>query len=267
VRARVLLSGSDPHWGSYGELRHALRTGRASVGRALGVPFFRHLERDRRAGAVFDEVMAAGSAPVAREVATAFDFSRARSVVDVGGGRGGFLLPLLEAHPRLRGVLLDGPRAVRAARASATRGSLRRRLRLAAGDFFRSVPAGGDVYVLRNVLHDWDDGRALRILLACRRAMSADSVLLVVERVLPSSNRDWLGAVTDLDLLVLTGGRARTRGEHRELCREAGLSVRGFVPTPSGATVLLAVRARAGSAFGRRSGSRPGPREHRVAAT
>lgn len=235
LRALVLRVATETHWRAWGELPHAVRTGRPAFDRAFGTPFFRHLDRAPENGALFDEAMATQSAQLAETIAGACDFSGVRTVVDVGGGRGGVLLPLLAAHPHLKGILFDRPRALRGA--PRTNGRCRR----VAGDFFRSVPRGGDLYVLANVLVDWDDSRALRILRRCRRAMADGSRLLVAEMVRPPGNRPWAGAMHDLDLLVLTGGRTRTRAEHRSLCRAAGLRARRFAGTPSGATLIEVV--------------------------
>lgn len=241
ARTLVLLSGSETHWRSWGEILHTVRTGRPAFERVFRMPYFRYLDRAPEARALFDAAMADYSAEVAGEVADGFDFSDVRTVVDVGGGRGGLLLPLLSANPRMAGVLFDGPRALRAARKGVAAVGIAGRCTLVAGDFFRSVPRGGDVYLLRNVLLDWDDVRALRILRSCRRAMAKGSVLLVAEMVCPPENRPWAGTILDLDLLLLTGGRTRTRAEHRSLCRAARLRVRRFVETPSGTTLIEAV--------------------------
>src|SRR5262249_39096503 len=152
-----------------------------SFDHAFGIPLFRYLERTPEAREVFDRAMTIRSSGVARDVAWIYDFSRVRRVVDVGGGQGGILIPLLVANPRLSGILFDLPSAARAALSELAKAGLTDRCQVVGGDFFRAVPRGGDVYVLRNVLLDWDDQRAVRILRNCRRAMTRESVLLIVE--------------------------------------------------------------------------------------
>jgi hypothetical protein len=243
VRTVVLMAATDMHWRAWGDIVHAVRTGRTGFEKAFGMGLFEYLDGNRETGAVFDRTMAVYSASVADAVVRAYGWADVRTVVDVGGGRGGLLLPLLAKHPHLRGVLLERPRALRSARKDARALGVLRRCELVEGDFFRSVPRGGDVYLLRNIVHDWEDARALRILRNCRRAMGDASQLLIAEPVPPPGNRSWAGAWMDLDMLMLTGGRERTRAEHRALCAAAGLRVRRCVETGTSATILEVVRA------------------------
>ncbi len=168
-----------------------------------------------------------------RAIVPNHDFSRARTVVDVGGGQGNMLAAVLEAVPEVTGVLFDQPAVIRTARARLARTPAAGRMRFVAGNFFRSVPRGGDVYVLRWILHNWSDRDAVRILRNCRAAMPRTGRLLIIEEVVPDHPRaDWRHASSafgDLNMLVLLGGHERTRGEYRRLLAGAGLRLRRVI--------------------------------------
>ena len=164
----------------------------------------------------------------------AFDFSGIDRLVDVGGGRGVLLAAILRANPSLFGVLMDREAAISPARANLRAAGLGDRAECVAGDFFVSVPANADAYVLSRVLHDWDDVDAGRILATCRHAMRPDSRLLIVEAILPERARDRPAAIRmDLHMLVLLGARERTEAEFSALLHSSGFDVRRVVMTAS----------------------------------
>jgi hypothetical protein len=172
---------------------------------------------------------------VAGEVVRAYDFSRTRRIVDVGGGYGTMLSAVLKANPALQGILFDLPHAIDGARANLTNTGLIDRCELVAGDFFDSIPCEGDVYLLKAVIHDWDDERSRLILCSCRRAMPPDATLLLVERILPERFQECALhhaiAKVDLSMLVEQGGRERTEAEFRDLLAACGFSVARVLPT------------------------------------
>ena len=184
---------------------------------------------------VFDDAMATFAPATAGAMAAAYDFSRFGSVVDVGGGNGAILIGLLGANPRLRGVVFDRPSAIERARAKLAEAGLAGRCAVAAGDFFESVPSGGDAYLLKHVIHDWDDERAAAILRNCRRAMGRDGVLLIAEGVYPPridrSLESRGAAANDVNMLVATGGRQRSEAEFRALYTGSGFELTRIVPT------------------------------------
>lgn len=234
IRALALLFCAPEIWHSWAELLDAVRTGEPPFARVNGTGFFDFFARDEELYANFNTAMADGTRAVVPLLAEACDFTRFRTVVDVGGNDGTLVAGLLAAVPGLRGVLFDRPEgAVRAAKTLAAAG-VADRCEVVTGDFFDAVPevpGGGEAYLLKNVLHDWDDGRVAVILRNCRRAMSPDATLLVVESVMDptvtpgSPNGAKAVVMSDVSMLVSHGGRERTEAEYRALLASAGLEV------------------------------------------
>jgi hypothetical protein len=226
-------------------LTDSVRTGVCANPAGHGAAVFEHLDRDPAAAGIFDRAMAETTRVVAQAVVAAYDFSGCERVVDVGGGYGELLAAILRALPAARGTLLERPRALEGARRNLERAGVAGRCELVAGDFFESVPGGGDCYLLKRVLHDWDDGRAAAILRCCRRAMPAQARLLLVEQILPDRMAASLAhqeaARMDLHMLLMAGGRERTEGEYRQLLEPAGLRLRRAVPAALNVSVIEAV--------------------------
>jgi len=210
---------------------------------ALGAPFFDHLNDHPDEAARFDRMMIAihGSESVA--VAAGYDFSWANSIVDVGGGLGGFLLTLLRAHPHLRGIVADLPQVAARAREHLTAQKMDHRCTAAPADFFVSVPAGADAYLLSYVLHNWDDESCVTILSTCATAMPEGGRLLVVETVLPPDDRPHQGKLLDLVMVTLTRGVERTALEYSQLAERAGLRLTETISTDSPVSILELVHA------------------------
>ncbi|MFE7096124.1 methyltransferase [Streptomyces erythrochromogenes] len=250
MRPLALMYGG-PFYRSFGGLDHAVRTGRPAFDQIFGENHFDHFARDPRLAALFDQSMAASSRmfeplpthPVITAAAQAPGTAPATAtVVDVAGGNGELLGLILSAHPRLRGVLLERPHAVEAARRRLDAAGCGARCAYRSGDF-ADVPPGGDVYVLSRVLHDWDDDRCVEILRHCARAMPAHADLLVVERLLPVDGSPSLATAWDLHMLCNVGGRERSADHYARLLADAGLELVGHSPLPLDAHVLHARRA------------------------
>jgi hypothetical protein len=164
--------------------------------------------------------------------------------VDVAGGHGLMLATILKANRRMRGILFDLPHVTAGATALLRSGGVADRCQIISGDFFASVPAGGDAYVMKHIIHDWDDERAAQILLSCHRAMRPGGKVLIVDAVIPPGNGAHFGKLLDLEMLVLTSrGRERTRAEFRELLRRSGFRLRRVVATETHLSVVEGVRA------------------------
>ncbi|WP_410598316.1 methyltransferase [Amycolatopsis sp. lyj-90] len=207
-------------------MAESVRTGRPAFDDVFGKPFFAHLAEDPAKSALFNASMSEGSRAVARILPQAFDFGRFASVTDVGGGDGTLLTEILQAHPSVRGAVFDSAEGGAAATGRFEAAGLADRTSVLAGDFFAEVPDGSDVYLLKSIIHDWDDDRCATILRHCRAVMPPDGRLLLVEPVLPEVVRPGTPPglyLSDLNMLVNVGGRERTRTDFENLCYRANL--------------------------------------------
>lgn len=222
LRAVALVRGGPWFWGPWGHLLHSVQTGQAAFDEIYGMRFFEYLAQHPQDATTFNQAMFANVSQKHTAAASAYDFSQFGKVVDVGGGQGALLTAILTTHPQVRGVLFDQPHVVEAAKPRVTAAGLASRCELVSGDFFASVPAGGDAYTLSEILHDWDDPQATIILRNIRQAMPEREKILILEQVIPSGNDPHEGKLRDLNMLVILGGVERTENEFRELLREAG---------------------------------------------
>jgi hypothetical protein len=246
VRSLATYCGQDPHWRIWGALLHTVRTGQPAFDDLYGQGLFEFLGQHPDAAALFDESMAVLTAEVGPAVAAAYDFSDIRTLVDVGGGRGHALVPILRTNPTMRAILFDLPHVVEGARPLLAEAGVADRCELAGGSFFEVVPSGGDAYLLNHVIHDWDDEHSVAILATCRRAMGPTSRLLLVERDLPTDNRQALPAMlSDLSMMIQLGGGERSVQEYGDLLARAGLVLTRTVPTAHGESVIEAAPTRA----------------------
>jgi len=233
LRSLAILGGDAAHWAAWGHLLEGVRTGETPFAIAHGRPFFDYLSEVDAQGRHYDEAWnTLGDSDAA--ITDAFDFSRFSRIVDVGGGRGGLLRRVLASAPEATGVLFDRPNVVAEA-------PFIERAETIGGDFFVSVPEGGDLYILKHVLHDWPDERASEILSNCEQAMADRGRLLIVELVVPDGASPSFARIDDLNMFVLTGGRGRTEGEYRELLGSAGLTLERVTSTPFEVRLLEAV--------------------------
>ena len=233
--------GRPYHWLSWGDLLHAVRTGESAFRRLHGADLWEWRERRPEEGAVFDRAMTALSLRVAEAAVAAYDFSRFRRVVDVGGGHGAILAAVLAAHPAARGVLFDQPGVVAGAEAVLRGAGVADRCEVVGGSFFEAVPGGGDAYLLKAILHDWDDAEAEAILRNCRRAVARGGALLVLERVVAPPNVDPVTKFSDLNMMVMTGGRERAEAEFATLLAAAGFRMAAVVRTETPFSVIEGV--------------------------
>jgi hypothetical protein len=225
-----------------GEMLHTVRTGQPAFDHVFGAPFFDFLTQHPDEGATFNGGMAAFSELENPHIAAAYDFPPGARVVDVGGGRGGFIAEVLRAHPSVRGVLYDLPEVVRDA-AYLRAGAVAGRCDILAGSFFENVPNGADVYVVKRILHDWSDETCVQILENIRRAMPAGGRVLAIDAVLAPRGTPDMNKVSDLLMMIVCPGRERTEQEFRELFAAVGLRLTRVVPTPSSLSIAEGVTA------------------------
>jgi len=244
-RAMVLLFAGIGIQDSWKDLEWCVRTGEPAYRKRGATDAFAEMAKDPAQAANFDAAMADFTKMTAVAVAAAYDFTPLGTIVDVGGGNGALLLGILKAYAHLQGVVADRPDVVERAKKEIAASGLGARCRAVAIDFFREVPGGADAYVLKHVIHDWDDERARTILANCRRVMPPNGRLLLVEGVYPpridGSPESRGAAANDVNMLVSTGGRQRSEAEFRSLYSAAGFRLTRIVPTPARASVIEGV--------------------------
>jgi orsellinic acid C2-O-methyltransferase len=246
LQARLLWFGRN-QWAVWGQLLQTVRTGESARKRMTGSDGFGLLELDPSAASTFNMAMVQRSRLVAKEIAQQYDFSGVRTIVDVGGGHGMLLETVLHANPGVRGVLFDRPHAIAGAQVFVEQAGVADRCELVPGDFFDTLPAGADVYLLKNIIHDWDDERASRILRICHDAVPDGGRLLLIENVLPArldasaSHRAIVH--DDLAMMLGPGGKERNEHEFRELLRCSGFALAGVKPIGLGCSILEARKA------------------------
>jgi hypothetical protein len=242
VRSLFIFFGSEFYGGALHGILYSLRTGKPAREMLCGMPTFEILAKDPEIAKIFDDAMTAMSNLVGPAVATSYDFSTWQSLTDVGGGNGILLSHILRTHANLRGVLADLPHVLdRARQCGFLSGELASRASLQNCDFFQEIPDGSRAFLMKSVIHDWDDDQALKILRNCRRVVPANGALLLVELGLSEPNQPSGGNLIDVLMLVLTGGRERTPDEYRSLLARAGFRLNGVIPTSTDFVILEAL--------------------------
>jgi hypothetical protein len=244
MRDGVLLcgevTGDGSWWNAVGALRHSVMTGEPAFDRQHGMGFFDYVGRHAQCRQWFDRGMANFAAAENPAIAGAFDYSQFKHIVDVGGGQGGLVAEILKRFPNTSATLFDRPDVV-ANPTYLSGAALGRRWTTAGGDFFQSVPKGGDAYILKRILHDWSDERCIRILRCCREAMGPGAKLLAVDAVIPEGNAPHPAKVMDTLMMVFGEGHERTQAEFANLFAEARLRLASVTPTPSPLAIVEAV--------------------------
>ena len=231
MRPRVLHLLDPSLWESWGELLHTVQTGETAFEHVHGMGQFDYLQQHPEAAATFNQSMTSNTAESGTAITREYDFSGVRHLVDVGGGHGRLLTTILQTYPSMRGTLFDRPEVVAGAAAALEGAGVAGRCDIVAGDFFAGVPDGGDAYTLRQIIHDWDDERAVRILRNCRGALDSRGKVLVVERRLDRDYRRALPVLhVDMQMLVNLGGRERTDEEYDRLFADTAFQLTAIVP-------------------------------------
>ncbi|MQA12012.1 MAG: methyltransferase [Pseudonocardiaceae bacterium] len=227
---------------SWQRLESSVRTGETAFDQEFGTDFFDYLKTRPELSALFNAAMSQGAQLTASVTPASYDFGRFDTVVDIGGGDGTLISAILREYPALNGILFDTAEGLAQAEQTLRSAEVTERCAVRAGDFFASVPEGGDLYLLKSVIHDWDDERAASILGHCRRVIPEHGRLLIVEPVLPEAvdgSNPAIMYLSDLNMLVNLGGRERTRGDFEELYRRAGFELTSVTPLPPPAGFCL----------------------------
>ena len=241
VRNFAITETAPGHWLPWGRLFDSVKTGKPMTHETLGMPLFDWYGQNTEEAGFFNAAMGDLSALAAAELVRVYDFSTAQSVMDVGGSHGILLAAVLTANSEARGTLYDLPHVIDTADQHIDP-VVKGRCELVSGDFFKSVPKGGDVHLLKQIIHDWDDEQAALILTNCHDALAPAGKLLLVEMVVPSDNQPNMAQAMDLNMLAILGGRERTEEEYRTLLKASGFKLERVIATHSPFSVIEALR-------------------------
>jgi hypothetical protein len=235
MRYAVMTQMGEDHSLGWSNGLHSLKTGATAFDAAAGMPVWEYYAQHPEAGQIFSQSMTAMLTPVSQAVAATYDFSQFNTIVDVGGAQGSSISAIVQSHPHLKGILFDLPEVIADV-------SVDGQIQPVAGSFFESVPAGGDAYLLRWIIHDWDDEKSAMILKNCHQAMPNHGKLLLIESVLPPGNEPSPAKFVDMVMLMMTDGRERTEAEYRSLLRSSGFELTRVIPTGSLLSIIEAVK-------------------------
>jgi hypothetical protein len=240
-RSLALMMGDD-QYRAWGNLADTVETGDNAYEKVVGKPIFDHLAEQPEKARIFDDAMTGIHGRETGAILDAYDFSGINVIADIGGGNGSKITAILQKYPEMQGILFDLPHVVERALPNIESAGLSDRCQLVDGDFFQSVPSGADAYIMRHIIHDWNDVKSLTILRNCHAVMSPGSKLLLVESVIPPGNDPFMGKFLDLTMMLIPGGKERTEGEYRTLYDKAGFDLVRIVPTSTEVSVVEGVR-------------------------
>jgi len=233
----------EEHYRAWGNLLYSVQSGKTAFDHIYGKPIFEHLSENPESAAIFDQAMTSVHGRETGPLVEAYDFSDIKTIADIGGGNGTLIAAVLDRHPGMNGILFDLPHVVERAVPALEEAGLSQRCQTASGDFFESVPVGADVYLMRHIIHDWDDDKAVKILTNCCNALPAGGKVLIAESVVEPGNNPSFAKLLDLTMMVLPGGKERTADEYRELLESAGFQLSRIVPTDSDLSIVEGIKA------------------------
>jgi hypothetical protein len=240
LRAFATVELGEEHYPAWGDLLYSVKTGEIAFDKTFGMPVWDYFAKNPENARAFDDAMTAMTLATEEAILTNYDASGISKLVDIAGGQGGLLAALLKANPEMKGILFDLPDVVDGARKRVEAEGLSDRCEVVAGSFFESVPEGADAYMLKWIIHDWDDERSIAILKNIRQAIDEGGRLLLVEAVLPAGGEPHFGKFIDLNMMVMTGGRERTEEEYRALLEAGGFKLTRVIPTDSPMSIVEA---------------------------
>ena len=243
LRAFAMTELGEEHYPAWGELLYSVRTGGIGFDKAFGEPCWEFYAKHPENAQIFNDAMSGMTAQAENALHAAYDFTGINTIIDLGGGHGGLITSILTRHPNLRGILFDAPVVVEGAKPKIAASPIADRCEVIGGDFFQSVPAGGDAIIMKWIIHDWNDDQSVAIMKNCHRALAENGKLILVEAVVPPGDEMHFAKFIDLNMLVMTGGRERTEEEFRQLYESAGFRLTRVVPTESPFSVIEGVKA------------------------
>lgn len=230
----AIMSSEKWHFKPWLDILYTLKTGNTAFEHIHGMKLFEYLETNSEAAQIFDEAMTSTTAILGGiNITSDYDFSSIDKVVEIGGGHGTLIASILKTYPNMQGILFDQPHVVIGAKNLIEAEGLAERCQIIGGDFFQSVPSGGEVYILKQIIHDWDDTAAIAILKNCRIQMAKSGKILVIETLIPSRDEASFSKLIDLEMLVISGGCERNEAEYRALFKAAGFQLTNIITTHS----------------------------------
>ncbi|MDQ3755344.1 MAG: acetylserotonin O-methyltransferase [Acidobacteriota bacterium] len=241
MRSGVIFMGEEWHWRVWSDMLYSVRTGQPAWGHTHGAEVFDYFTANPEQAEIFNRAMTDMSMGTAPTIVAAYDFSGVKTLCDIAGGHGYLLAQVLKAHADMGGILFDVPPVIAGASAMLDQEGVAGRVKKIAGDFFASVPAGADAYMMKHIIHDWDDKRSIRILQNIHAAMSPEGKVLIIETVVPKGDEPHYSKLLDLEMLVSPGGAERTAEEYHALLAAAGFRLTRIIPTPSPFSIIEAI--------------------------
>lgn len=242
ARSLVIMRGEEPYR-AWGDLLYSIQTNASAFERIYGMNLFQYHAENPEPAKIFDQAMTSLSSIESSAVLESYDFSAFHKLVDVAGGQGRLIAAILNAYPRIEGVLFDQDSVIATARPILKSAGVLDRCQIVGGNFFERAPTGGDAYLLKHILHDWDDERAIAILRSCHQAMVDTGKVLIVEQIIPPGNDPVVSKLYDLHMLVLCpGGRERTVAEYQSLLEATGFRLTGITPTTADVSLIEGVK-------------------------
>jgi hypothetical protein len=238
LRALAIALGAPGHWLPWGNLTEAVRTGQRQTKTTLGAEIWDYFAKTPHEAKDFTQAMTSFTAPLIRDATNVIDTHSTVVAADIGGAGGALIRALMEANPRLKGILFDRPEVVQDAAKTFDQPGFKHRFSVVGGNFFESVPEV-DLYLLKHILHDWDDASCIRILRNCRRAMRPGGRVNVIELAVDEIEQSGLAPLMDINMMVMTDGRERTPQQYRELFEGAGLRMTRIAPMRSGMPMVM----------------------------
>jgi len=242
LRAFAMTELGEEHYPAWGELMQSVRTGEIAFDHAFGMDVWKFFAGHPDNAKIFNDAMSGITAQANEAILSQYDFPGIEKLVDVGGGHGGLITSILQRDAGMRGILFDSPQVIEGAESRIEASGVSDRCQLISGNFFESVPSGGDAIILKWIIHDWNDEHCVTILKNCHRALPENGKLILVEAVVPAGSEPHFSKFIDLNMLVMTGGRERTEVEFRDLYQRAGFRLTRVVPTESPFSVIEGVR-------------------------
>ncbi len=240
-RALSMMTG-DEQFQAWSEIIYSIQTGNTAFGKVFEKPLFDYLGENPEKAGIFDAAMTGIHGRETGSILDAYDFSGIKVLADIGGGNGSNMIGFLQKYTEMKGILFDLSHVIERAQPNIENAGLEDRCQLASGDFFESIPKEADAYLMRHIIHDWDDEKSLAILRNCHAAMPKNGKLLIIESVIPSGNEPFGGKFLDLVMMLIPGGKERTEVEYRTLFEEAGFELTKIVPTNSELSIIEGIR-------------------------